>query len=190
MKNIEPAPKAGWIQTYTGRAIWPLEPDPAHVCIEDIAHALSMKCRYTGHVREFYSVAEHSVYVSHIVPPEDALWGLLHDAPEAYLPDIARPIKSAIVGFKVVENMMMAAIATRFGLPGDMPESIKHADLVMLATESRDLMSAPPYRWLTTEGITPLEQTIKPLLPIAAKASFLSRFKQLVSASVRDWMGA
>src|SRR5579885_2784587 len=83
-----------WIQTYCGVAFYPLDPRPEEILIEDIAHALSMLCRFTGHVKRFYSVAQHCVYVSHRCDPKDALWGLLHDAAEAYLNDISRPVKS------------------------------------------------------------------------------------------------
>lgn len=83
-----------WIQTFTGKKVFPLAMTAEMVCVDDIAHALSMKCRFTGHCREFYSIAEHSVRVSLLVRPELRLAALLHDAAEAYLPDLARPIKS------------------------------------------------------------------------------------------------
>src|SRR5271165_7548492 len=85
--------KGDWIQTYTGRVMYPLDPRPEEINIIDIAHALSNLCRFTGHVRTFYSVAEHSVRVSQHCDPKDALWGLLHDASEAYLADMSRPMK-------------------------------------------------------------------------------------------------
>ena len=85
--------KPGWVQTVTGKAFYPLKPDPSLISIEDIAWALSMQCRFAGHVLHFYSVAEHCVYISNSVPMEDALWGLLHDATEAYLTDVPRPLK-------------------------------------------------------------------------------------------------
>jgi hypothetical protein len=109
----------GWIQTVSGRQFWPLEPKADDVDIGDIAHALSMKCRYSGHTQKFYSVAEHSVHISNALmrdgwSPSTALWGLLHDAAEAYLPDIARPIKSAIPGFAAIEEGVGYAIIERF----------------------------------------------------------------------------
>jgi hypothetical protein len=183
MRELPTSPDAKWIQTFTGRAFWPLDPNPDHVCIQDIAHALAMKCRYTGHVKRFYSVAQHSVFASYIVPPVDALWGLMHDASEAYLPDVARPVKRNMPGFREIEDRVMAAVADRFCLPWPMPESIHHADLVLLATERRDLMAAPPYRWISTENIEPIAATIEPLLPELAELEFLLRWKELNGAA-------
>lgn len=173
------APRSQWIQTATGRAFWPLRPRVEDVCIEDIAHALAMKCRYTGHCRYFYSVAQHSVLASEIVPPADAFWALMHDATEAYLPDVARPVKKAIAGFCEIEDRLMEVIAERFGLPMPMPESVRHADLVLLATERRDLMADPPYRWISTENIDPLPDRITPLGPMSARMQFMQRFKEM-----------
>lgn len=180
-EGLQAAPDGKWIQTASGLAFWPLDPKPEHVCIEDIAHALGMKCRYTGHTRVFYSVAQHSVIASRIVPREDALWALLHDASEAYLPDVARPVKRAMPGFMEIEDRLMQAVAERFGLRRPMPESVHHADLVLLATERRDLMSSPPYRWLSTENVTPLPERINPKLPPEAREMFLHRFGELTA---------
>lgn len=178
--ELQIAPDNKWIQTASGRAFWPLNPKPEHVFIEDIAHALSQKCRYTGHTKSFYSVAQHSYLASLIVPDEDCLWALLHDASEAYLPDVARPVKKDLPGFIEIEDRVTEAVAKRFGLSLPMPESIKEADLVLLATERRDIMSDPPYRWTSTENIQPLGLIIKPLPPEAAKALFMSRWHELM----------
>ena len=82
------------IITFTGKIIDPINPDPEDIDIRDIAHSLSQQCRFTGHTSEFYSVAEHSVLVSEAVPARDAALGLMHDATEAYLADLAKPIKA------------------------------------------------------------------------------------------------
>lgn len=100
-----PVPAAGivdkrrgdWMMTYSGRAFWPLDPRADEIDPLDIAHALSMLCRYGGHVRRFYSVAEHCVLMSHAVAPEHALWALLHDATEAYMVDLPRPINRILL---------------------------------------------------------------------------------------------
>jgi hypothetical protein len=85
--------RGDWMQTFTGRAFYPLDPRPEDIDPVDIAHALSLICRYGGHSSRFYSVAEHCVLMSHAVAPEHALWALLHDATEAYLGDMIRPLK-------------------------------------------------------------------------------------------------
>jgi uncharacterized protein len=166
-----------WMQTASSRQFWPLEPRPDEVHIEDIAHALSMQCRFAGHCREFYSVGEHSVRVSYACDPEDALWGLLHDASEAYLVDVPRPIKPYLTGYREIEARVMAAICTRFGLPASMPRSVKIADEILLATEARDLMSAPPADWCLRES--PIVERIEPWGHHVAKAEFLARFYEL-----------
>lgn len=181
--TLQIAPDAKWIQTATGRAFWPLSPRSEDVCIEDIAHALSMKCRYTGHTLSFYSVAQHSWHASMIVPAEQARGALLHDATEAYMPDVARPVKKSMPSMQMMEADLANAIAAHFGMqPEDFstPE-IKHADLVLLATERRDLMSPPPFRWTSTENIAPMEDIIKPMNPHIAKHVFLSRYRELFS---------
>ena len=82
-----------WIETYTGKKVYPLRPDEETLCVEDIAHALALTCRFGGHCSEFYSVAQHSCLVSDLCPDGLKLAGLMHDAAEAYLGDVVSPIK-------------------------------------------------------------------------------------------------
>lgn len=176
--------RGGWIQTFTGRAFYPLDPNPADIVIEDIAHALSNMCRYTGHCREFYSVAEHSVRMARQLldngwPDDVVLWGLLHDASEAYLVDVPRPIKSSLIGYREMEARVMTAVAERFRLPWPQPDVVSKADLRMLATEFRDLMSAPPIPWKSIEGVEPFKFEIEPWSPSYAKDSFLFLFSRV-----------
>jgi 5'-nucleotidase len=171
-----------WMQTFTGRQFWPLDPRAEEVCIEDIAHALSNQCRYAGHCNEFYSVAQHSVLVSEVCCAEDALWGLLHDAAEAYLVDLPRPIKRfSEIGthYKKAENALIAVVCERFGLPLAEPASVKTADNIMLITEKRDLMSKSPEEWIEERTSKPLPGVITPWSPSMAKAEFLRRFEEL-----------
>lgn len=179
MTNTFKRTSTNWIQTVTGRKFWPLSPRVEDVCIEDIAHALSLKCRFTGHTLEFYSVAQHSILASHMVPPPDALWALLHDATEAYLPDVARPVKKELEGFDAIEEQLARCIARRFHLWWPMPESVARADLMLLATEFRDLMAPAPDAWRSLEGVEPLNQTIVPLPPAEVREMFLQRFEEL-----------
>jgi uncharacterized protein len=170
---------AAWIQTHSGRRFCPTNPNPDAIVIQDIAHALSMQCRFSGHCKHFYSVGQHSVLVSYICDSQDALWGLLHDAAEAYLVDFPRPLKrsgkfQAYIDF---ENQMQEAICRRFGLPLTEPPSVKKADTALLATEARDLMSPLHSDW--RRPTDPLPFLIEPWDHNKAKDRFMKRFFEL-----------
>ncbi len=173
--------KHDWIMTASGRAFWPLDPRPEDVSIEDIAHALANICRFTGATREFYSVAQHSMLVASMVPPEDALWGLLHDASEAYLCDIARPLKvqPAFAPYREAEARLMAVICERFGLSPTEPESVRIADRQMLRTEQRDLM--PPAQPGEERPEPPYPFRVLPMEPRVAKKWFFETFWKLTA---------
>jgi len=166
-----------WIQTYTGKQFFPLAPRACDIDVVDIAHALSLNCRFNGHCRVFYSVAEHSVRVSRILPAEHAVWGLLHDAAEAYLTDLPRPVKRQMPRFGEVEDRLLAVIMAHFGQAPTMPEAVRHADEVLLATEGRDVMGPAPQPWLL-EAL-PLQAKIEPVTAERAEQMFLERFAEL-----------
>lgn len=171
-----------WIQTFTGKQFWPLEPRIDDISILDIAHALSNLCRYGGHVECFYSVAQHCLLVSQILPDPYtfALYGLLHDASEAYLIDVPRPIKYSIgmEAYRAAEKRLQQMIYERFGLHPVEPECVSIADKQMLRTEQRDLMKPAPAEWQDVR-VGALENiSIEPLLPRAAERAFLDRFYQ------------
>lgn len=172
-----------WIQTYTGRCFYSLDPRPEDVDILDIGHALSMQCRFSGHTVRHYSVAQHSYILSYHVPERDALWGLLHDASEAYLVDLPKPIKAnSALGayYKEIENKIMAAVCERFGLPLEEPASVKEADGRMLTTEKRDLMIRT-VDWKAWEHLgEPFDHKISPLPQHIVEHDFLSRFLELI----------
>jgi hypothetical protein len=169
----------GWMQTYTGGAWFFADPKPGDVNIIDIAHALSQLCRFGGHSRNFYSVAEHSVYVSLLVPPEFALQGLLHDATEAYVVDVPRPLKHMLSNYADFEGKAWQAIAERFGLPVDMDPSVKVADNEILLAERDQLLLEPPLPWTWANDIVPANVRIDCLSPRVAKDFFLRRFSEL-----------
>lgn len=173
--------KGSWIQTYTGRQFWPLDPRPEDVCIEDIAHSLSFQCRFSGHCLVPYTVSDHSYHVSLICNVKDALWGLMHDASEAYLVDLPRPIKrNSILGdeYSKIETKVMRVICKRFGLVQKMPQTVHFADDFLLCWEQRDLMAPPPVPWGTPVPVLP-DKRLVPLSHKKAEEQFLKRFFEL-----------
>ncbi|MFN4278320.1 MAG: transcriptional regulator [Ferrovibrio sp.] len=168
-------------QVRGGRNFFPLDPRPNEVFIDDIAEALAKQCRYNGHCKPFYSVAQHSVLVSLVVPPKHALAGLMHDAAEAYIGDTVRPLKMVLEKaapgvLRGIADRIDRAIAERFLIPPAPFEVIKHADNTVLATEKRDLMEEGGDWGPLPE---PLPVRIVPLTWEAAKEQFLQRFRQL-----------
>jgi hypothetical protein len=173
-----------WIQTYSGHEFYPADPRPEEIDIRDIGHALSNICRFTGHSQRFYSVAEHCVHVSNCVGPEDALWALLHDASEAYICDMARPVKHGTpIGpiYKAMEDGIMAAVCQRFVLPAKQPDAVTRADNGMLWREYELLFRHRKPAWEKwREKLTGLEpETLPCWSPEEAKHRFLRRFFEL-----------
>jgi hypothetical protein len=146
-----------WMQTYTGGAFWPLDPRPDEIKIEDIAHALSMICRFNGHCRRFYSVAEHSCRVAEFVRQrhrpcarEIFRQALLHDAAEAYLGDVVRPIKRLEGAYRMAEKNLLEMILVKYEcavVKGGLARGVIDGDNVLLSTEKNLLMSPPPMPW-------------------------------------------
>lgn len=188
-----------WMQTASGRKFVITDPKPDAIVIDDIAHALSMLCRFGGHVLDFYSVAQHSVLVCDYVEslrgsPNDIRWALLHDASEAYLGDIVWPLKQhpGLGGYKYIERDVQNVIAGKFELVGDEPPCVKQADLVILATEKRDLLARQDEDGITNEiaaarrqlgplyedQIAARPERIDPWSPKDAKVAFLQRFRK------------
>lgn len=179
---------SNYIRTASGGRFWPLDPSPNEIDIEDIAHALANQCRWTGHTREFFSVAQHSILVSELCL-DYPMEGLLHDASEAYLVDLARPIKKAPgLGeiYMKVEAAVEQVIAARYGLVWPWPTEVKAADDVLLRTEWRDLMSRQEEKAGSelAPGLPVLAQRLSPETPKMAKAMFLERFEELQRAAV------
>lgn len=167
------------ILTSSGTFFDYLEPQKSQFSIVDIAHGLSHLCRFLGHTRVFYSVAQHSVLVSQIVPDEYALEGLLHDAPEAFIGDMVSPLKNILPGYRAIEHEIEKAVLSRFGITGPLHPSVKSADLIILATEMRDLLPQTAGDWPILDGYPPLPWNIVPMSPVEAKAAFLERFNEL-----------
>lgn len=168
-------PRGDWMQTFSGRQFWPLDPDPALIDIVDIAHALSNACRFAGHVTRFYSVAEHCVLMSMMVSPAAQRWALLHDASEAYLVDVPRPVKPFLPGYREAEDAVMRAVCARFHL--EMPAEVKEADNRILSDERAQAMAPCIVDW-NLPG-PPLGVHIGFRSPVEAKHAFLAQFHAL-----------
>lgn len=171
-------PATAWIQTYSGGRIWPFDPNPLDIRIHDIAHALSNLCRYSGHCVSFYSVAEHCCHLFDVAETdEDAAWALLHDATEAYLVDVPRPLKPFLGGYYEAEERLMQAVAKRFQLSWPMPESVKILDTRILADERAQNMVPSSHEW--SGMLEPLGVYLQFWSPAHAKAEFLTRFREI-----------
>lgn len=175
-------PRLGdWLQTYTGRAVYPMDLRPEDICIEDIAHALSMLCRYNGHGLRFYSVAEHSVLIARHLRPKHgdacALHGLLHDATEAYLADVPRPVKPFLPGYKEAEQGAWEAIAYAYDVEQSWSHEVHEADARILHDERIQNMARSEREWGLT-GVR-LGVTLQSWSPERAKAEFLGLFNEL-----------
>ena len=166
-----------YIETYNGGRFYFLEPAADMLDVEDIAHALSMQCRYTGHIKSFYSVAEHSVHVSTLT---GSLEGLMHDASEAYLTDIASPVKPHLHNYKKLEAVIMEVIAKKYGFPWPLSEDTKDADAAQLKTEARHLLKSGGKDWIDNFQTTRVRGIVpKCWSPKEAKAQFLRAFYHL-----------
>jgi hypothetical protein len=146
--------------------------------VEVIANSLANLCRFTGHGRRFYSVAEHSVHVSRIVPPHLALYGLLHDAAEAFVGDVAKPLKAMLPDYAVIEDRVERALFAHLGLPLPMPPEVKAADRAMLAAEQIAVMGNRD-GWHHTGGEAPADVRIEFWGPDESRIRFLSRYREL-----------
>lgn len=179
---VEPR-NGDWIQTYSGRKFWTIDPRPEEVHIEDIAHALGMLCRYNGHCEDFYSVAEHCVLIARTLPLEFKLWGLLHDASEAYIADINRLTKPYLANYKEIEARLMACVCKRFNLPLQEPAEVKAADNAILWDEHQQNMKKPPEAW-RLQG-EPLGVQLQFWTPKRAKIEFLLEFESITTAMAK-----
>jgi uncharacterized protein len=180
-----------WIQTFTGLQFWPLDPRPEEVCIRDIAHALANTCRFNGHTAHFYSVAEHCVALAGWaldrpgMPREArkrlAALALMHDAAEAYLPDVPRPLKRLMPEFRDAEDRLLTVIFRRFGIEVDDGDAatLKDADTRILLDEREALLRRPPNLW-GVDGMEPLGVLMRAVTPLWAEAEFTALARRLL----------
>jgi len=172
-----------YIETFSGIKFDFLDPKVEQVSIGDIAHSLGMQVRYTGHCKEFYSIAEHSLLVSDLCPDEFKLYGLLHDASEAYLTDVASPIKPFLQNYKMMECKVMNVVVKKFNLPEFFPDEVHLADMQALQIEIGQLMHSGGKDWSINKVLTDPVPDIKLqyISPPEAKMKFLERFYELTT---------
>lgn len=167
----------GWIQAYSGRVVYPLNLRLEDISILDIAHSLSNQCRFSGHCGRYYSVAEHSVLMAQYVPQKYKLEALLHDATEAYLSDMPRPVKHLLPEYVEAERRAARVIAERFGLPAGMSDVVRDADNRILLDEREQNMNISERPW-GLQG-RPLGVTLQFWDPIQAKVEFMRMYHDL-----------
>lgn len=179
-RRRRPAPRKGdWMQTFTGRQFWPLDPRPEDFDIADIAVALSRVCRYGGHCARFYSVAEHCVHMTRAARgrgynKRDQRTALLHDASEAYLADLTRAVKRGLPDYRALESAIMAAVAARYDIDWPVPAHVKDLDELIIADEAAQNMAPPPAPW---RHVMPLGVTLQCLWPDQALVEFMTELR-------------
>ena len=168
------------MQTYTGKKFYPLDPRVEDIDFVDIAHHLSMICRFGGATTEFYSVAEHCLLLSYEASDENALWALLHDAAEAYVGDMVRPLKRYMPEYCRVEDKILAVVAEKAGLVGTtIPQEVRDLDTIILLDEKLSVMYSSDNQWVV-DGMTPLGVDIQMLSPNEARNAWLTRLNELL----------
>ncbi|PMY63156.1 MULTISPECIES: phosphohydrolase [Pseudomonas] len=174
-----------WILTSTGKRFDLFKVDADLIDLRDISHSLAHLCRFNGHTREFYSVAQHSCIVAELVPEKYKLAALLHDATEAYLGDMTRPLKQWMPYYRGVEDTIRERICERFNLALELPACVHQADLIALATERRDLMPSDPAIWDCLVGIEPMAETIRPWSATDARITYHQRLMDQIAIENR-----
>lgn len=169
-----------WIQTYTGKIIDFEAPRVDQINITDIAHGLSNVCRFSGQSSEFYSVAQHSLFVMSQVKNEFKLQALLHDATEAYMSDVPSPIKHLCPDYKHYELVLWSVIAKKFKISSELDKSVKEADIRMLATE-RQFVFNDNMLWGPMDDVKPYELKIEPWDQKYAEMLYLEAFYETIS---------
>lgn len=180
--GVNTSERGDWSQSFTGVKFYPLNPHIEDINITDIAHALSLTCRYGGHCKFHYSVAQHSVLCASVAEPADRFAALMHDASEAYLSDIIRPFKHKLPEYQEAEARMMKIIAEKYGFEYPMSSRIKEIDNRMLLTEKLQLMKTSDL-WSVEKNFHPYKNVvIEPMHPLEAEKIFIETFLDITGA--------
>lgn len=172
------------ISTHSGKFFDILKPEEYEFNIEEIARALSNLCRYTGHTNAFYSVAEHSVLVSRLVPSDLALCGLLHDASEAFLGDVSSPLKKLLPEYQRIEDRVQDAIASHFNIPFPFPKEVHEADKRMYWQERQEVANNGVRDGLWHQNLRATRKVeAQGMAPHMARRMFMKRYKEIITVS-------
>jgi len=177
-----------YIATFTGKKFFLLAPRMEDIDIIDIAHATAMQCRWTGHSKHHYSIAQHSWYCSFLGPEDEALERLMHDGSEAYISDMNRPLKhytDAGTAYMKVEEPLQRMIYEAFACKTTEPPSVKIADNLMLYAEKAQIVGykfAEAEQWSAKEEAAPI--IIEQWSPEYAEKKFLERFRELYNRRI------
>ena len=181
--DVEEGRRGGCIRSVTGRRLWPLDMRPDDFDPFDIAHSLSQICRFTGHSREFISVAQHCCTVSDKIEDQRfARWGLVHDAPEYVVSDLNSIVKHSglLENYRDIEHAIVLPMCEWLGLSAFEPPEVKEADRRSFATEVRDFMvSLEGQMWTELAGIEPYPEQLVSWSPRRARDEWLTRFRRL-----------
>ena len=168
-----------WMRTISGRKFWPMDPDIADLDLGDITHSLSLICRFGGHVPELYSVGQHSVILARLVPDELKPSALMHDAAEAYLNDLIRPVKHGLKAYCSAENRILRLVARRYGLHWPMPPEIKRWDYALSVHEA-DTFQSRVDDWTSPYDVLPkIDMEVLPLRDDDVRMLFRAWLTQL-----------
>lgn len=179
--------RGNWIETFTGKQFFPNDPRPEDIDIYDIAASLSKLCRFNGHTRVFYSVAEHCVLMAQYslnthLGRRLALEALLHDGAEAYIGDMPKPVKDMDPIFQEMEAKIYRAVSQKFGIPPLTTSIVKVWDVAILKTERAAVMPQSNHTWSLPEEVVPLPVTVEGWAPEVAEFRFLQTYTQIMEA--------
>ena len=180
MSEIPERTNTNYIETASGKKFWTLNPIVDDIDIMDIAHALANKCRFTGHCKRFYSIAQHSVLVSQLVSDIYALEGLLHDAAEAYMPDLAYPLRGGFCNWEEIENRVHTAIAKRFRLIHPYPVEVNIVDRKIVRDEAWSLMHSQGKDWPGSRE--KFGMRVRPWSAEESKERFVEQFQTILES--------
>lgn len=166
-----------WIETFTGAKFYPLGALESEIDVLDIAHSLSNQCRYGGHTSSFYSVAQHSCLVAELVNSKYKMDALLHDATEAYLLDLPKPVKMCMPDYEKFEEDLREVVCKTFNISYPIPKNVLDMDIVAACIEHENFFSDKFKEFYQTYTSLPIpKMKLDPKTPLQSEKLFLSMY--------------